>query len=267
MKRGIILLLMAVAFECTCYAQKSADIMRQLDSITNPPMAHNEALRFEKKSVSLGALCEDDMPVSCHFEFENSGADPLVVTRVITSCGCVHVKFDRKPIISGEKGLISVTFNPKDQAGVLNRHIYVYTNDSEPHPSTRLSLHGQVLPTQVLWNDYRITLSSSLKAKRRTIVFRQISRTQLYTERIECVNTGNAPLRLGAIENKLPTGVYFRTEPEIIAPDAIADLVITIDGERISDHLVNEGLFSLFLEDLADGCEQEEIEVFVELKN
>lgn len=200
-----------------------------LDSIANPPVDRCEALVFECESIDAGRLSEDDTPQSFDFSFRNAGSRPLVITRVETSCGCAVAHFDRRPVLSGASGRITVVYNPHGHPGKLLRRIYVYTDSSAAHPSARLEIMGEVTPTKQLIG-YPARLGV-LAAKRKELTL-EMSRQELRTERIECVNTGEKPLQLRAMTGMLPAWLTFRTEPSVIEPGATADLVVTIDGTR-----------------------------------
>lgn len=223
---------MAIALWRPCGAQSSALILQRLDSVANPPMTRNEALCFYVLEVDLGEMSEDDAARTGRFTFVNKGDKPLVITQVNSSCGCAQPQFSRKPVLAGEKADISVAFLPKGHPGQLNRHVYVYTNTSSIHPSARLTLRGNVQPGADQWQGYRIVMGPSLRAKRNVLSFGGMSRSQVRSERIECVNTGSSPLRLSVTAELLPTFISFRTEPEVIAPSETADLVVTVDGRR-----------------------------------
>lgn len=221
---------------------------RLLDSVANPPLERNEALRFECEEIDGIRISEEDAPAIFVFPFRNIGDKPLVVTRVVTSCGCAAAEFDKAPVLPGESGTIRVRYKPTGQAGKLMRSIFVYTNASDRHPAARLRLTGEVMPDGGL-QGYPAVMGP-LRAKRTTISFGEVSRGETRTERIECVNTGEKPLRLRAAKGLLPAWLSFRTEPEEIAPGATADLAVTVRGrsfpltgkDRLEQILLIEGL-------------------------
>lgn len=223
---------MGLVLGLPCGAQSR--ITRQLiDSVANPPLDRNEALRFDREVLEVGTLGEDDAPQTYRFAFVNAGREPLVITKVSTSCGCAMPTFGREPVAPGGRAEIAVRFTPKGHPGTLNRHVYVYTNHSAVHPAVRLTLRGVVMPTEDKWQGYRAAMGPALRAKRNRMVFRQMRRTEVRTERIECVNTGTEPLRPIADRTTLPEYIAFRTEPEIILPGATADLVVTVDAGKM----------------------------------
>lgn len=84
-------------------------------------------IRFEQSSHNFGTMRQGDPAVTHLFEFSNIGTAPLLITRTTTTCRCVTVESPKRPVKAGQKGVISVTFDPKDK-GVFNKTIEVHTN-------------------------------------------------------------------------------------------------------------------------------------------
>lgn len=231
MHLGLCITLLAFLAVHDCGAQNLAAIDRLIDSVANPPLDRNEALRFEREEIDSIRLSETDAPVRCEFRFRNEGTKPLVITHVATSCGCTVADFDRSPVLPGRQGTVAVIYKPAGQSGKFLRNVFVYTNASSVHPSTRLRLSGEVT-AQSRFRGYP-AIMGQLRSKRSKVLFGTISRDETRTERIECVNAGEKPLRLQAMAEMLPEWIAFRTEPEIIAPGATADLAVTVHGNLI----------------------------------
>lgn len=233
-RRVACCLLAGLVLGLPCGAQ-SRITRQRIDSVANPPVDRDEALRFDSEVVQIGTVGEDDAPRTCRFAFVNAGRAPLVVTRVAASCGCTVPTFSSEPVAPGHRAEITVRFNPKGHPGALNRHVYVYTNRSSVHPAVRLTLCGTVTPTGERWQGYRAVMGPSLRARRSRLTFRRMTRSEVRTERIECVNTGTEPLHPTADAGSLPSYATFRTEPEMIPPGATADMVVTIDPRRMAE--------------------------------
>jgi hypothetical protein len=63
------------------------------------------------------------------FRFENTGHEPLIITRVRTSCGCAAAILSKKELNPGEKGEIQAKFDTRGYYGEQNKFIYVESND------------------------------------------------------------------------------------------------------------------------------------------
>lgn len=84
-------------------------------------------ITFEQLSHNFGTLEQGGEKVTYLFEFANTGEAPLVITRTKTSCRCISIKIPKRPVTAGEKGVIEVTYDPKD-VGVFNKSIDIYAN-------------------------------------------------------------------------------------------------------------------------------------------
>ena len=99
---------------------------------------------FEVKSHDFGTIKEADGPVSCTFEFTNTGNKPLLIIDATASCGCTRPEFPTKPIKPGKKGKIKVTYSPIGRPGAFKKTVKVKTNGKER--TTTLRISGTVIP-------------------------------------------------------------------------------------------------------------------------
>ena len=79
-------------------------------------------------SFDFGTIKEADGKVSHTFEVSNTGDMPLVITRVIASCGCTTPEWPKEPVAPGKKAQIKVTFDPAGRPGPFTKTISVYSN-------------------------------------------------------------------------------------------------------------------------------------------
>lgn len=96
---------------------------------------------FERLNHNFGTLTQGSQKVSYDFHFTNEGDAPLIITRTTTSCRCITIKSPKRPIRPGEKGVLSVTFDPRD-VGVTNKAIDVHANI--PGGKITLFIRGEV---------------------------------------------------------------------------------------------------------------------------
>lgn len=97
---------------------------------TGMAMAQQKAVISAEKTVhDFGNIKKADGNASCTFTISNTGDAPLVITRVIASCGCTTPEFTKEPIFPGKTGQIKVTYNPDDRPeGPFTKSISVYSN-------------------------------------------------------------------------------------------------------------------------------------------
>ena len=99
---------------------------------------------FEVKSHDFGTIKEANGPVSCTFEFTNTGDKPLLIIDATASCGCTRPEYPTKPIKPGKKGKIKVTYSPIGRPGAFKKTVKIKTNGKER--TTTLRIEGTVIP-------------------------------------------------------------------------------------------------------------------------
>ena len=88
-------------------------------------------LKLMQKEYNLGQIVE------------SGGNKPLVIVRAETACACTKASFSKKPVMPGQEGEITVTYNPRHQSGTFNKAISIYTN--VPGVRYIVTLRGEVM--------------------------------------------------------------------------------------------------------------------------
>ena len=99
---------------------------------------------FATLSHDFGTIQEAKGPVSCTFEFTNTGDKPLLIIDAVASCGCTRPEYPSKPIKPGKKGKIKVTYSPIGRPGAFKKSVKVKTNGKER--TVTLRIQGTVIP-------------------------------------------------------------------------------------------------------------------------
>ena len=233
MNRRVYILLTALLLGITVGAQTPLRNLtrEQIDSIMNPTL-HSEASKIlvaDKVSYDLGKLNETDGSVSCTFRLRNVSKGPLRISRVRTTCGCTAAAYDTAAIAVGEEVQITLTYNPKNRPGTIDVDAFVYVGGNDRQPMARLSLYGEVLDSDV-WRHLPEAMGT-LRLKRKEVRFAELPTKGKTTMRILCANSGTKPLRLSSKIH--PPYVSLHTRPEVIVPGEEADLVITVDVDKL----------------------------------
>lgn len=203
----------------------------QIDSIVNPTL-HAEAsktLLSDKLSYNLGRMSEDDKPVNRVFRLRNVSEAPQRISRVRTSCGCTVADFDSAFVAPGAEVMVTLTYNPKNRPGTIDVDAFVYVEGNDRQPMARLSLYGEVVDSDE-WS-HLPQVMGTLRLKRKEVRFAELPPMGQTTMRILCANSGYKPLKLTS--KILPPYAALHTEPAVIAPGEEADLVVTIDVDKL----------------------------------
>ena len=102
-------------------------------------------IAFTESSHDFGDINQGDR-VEHTFEFENSGNEPLILSNVLTSCGCTASNWPKEPIPPGDSASIKVTFNSAGKMGVVNKVVTVISNATNNRERLRISTN--ILPRE-----------------------------------------------------------------------------------------------------------------------
>ncbi|MEM6846388.1 MAG: DUF1573 domain-containing protein [Bacteroidota bacterium] len=102
-------------------------------------------ITFAEDSKDFGDIVQGDK-VSHTFEFENTGTEPLILSNVLTTCGCTATAWPREPIVPGASNKIEVSFNSTGKKGRQNKIVTVVSNAI--NAQERVKLIANVLPNK-----------------------------------------------------------------------------------------------------------------------
>lgn len=103
---------------------------------TNPP----DSIVFAKTLHDYGTIAKGS-DGNCEFKFTNKGKTPLVLSNVISSCGCTVPQWPKEPIAPGKSGTIKVKYDT-NRVGIINKTITV--NSNAKNASVILTIKGTV---------------------------------------------------------------------------------------------------------------------------
>ncbi len=98
---------------------------------------------FVQEVHDFGKIAESSESVSFDFVVRNVGNAPLIIQKVLTSCGCTTPSYTNTPILPNKDGVITVTYSTIGRIGAFNKKITVFTNT--PDEVYTLTIKGEVL--------------------------------------------------------------------------------------------------------------------------
>ena len=103
----------------------------------------------------FGRVREVDGYAVHQFTVINTGTSPLIITQVLTTCGCAQPEWSKKPIEPGGEGFVIVSYDMVNRPGPFEKKITAYTNEKTLRQV--FTIKGDVIPTpqtlDVLFND------------------------------------------------------------------------------------------------------------------
>lgn len=89
--------------------------------------AAGAVITFAEESHNFGDIIQGEK-VDHTFKFTNTGTEPLILSNVLTTCGCTATNWPRDPIAPGKGGEITVSFNSSGKMGVQNKIVTIVSN-------------------------------------------------------------------------------------------------------------------------------------------
>ena len=83
-------------------------------------------IKVDKLEHDFGIIAQGN-PSSATFTLTNHAYQPLVLEKVMGSCGCTATSYESEPIAPGAKTQIEATYNAKS-VGKFTKTVSVYTN-------------------------------------------------------------------------------------------------------------------------------------------
>ena len=81
-----------------------------------------------RDTLDFGTMRQGEV-ISKSLRITNCDTKPMVLLRHVTSCGCVRVTYDRKPIAPTESGVINFEFDSKSLSGWQMKLMEFYLAD------------------------------------------------------------------------------------------------------------------------------------------
>lgn len=84
-------------------------------------------IEFAETKHDFGTIKEGEKPRHT-YKFKNTGANPLLISKVTVGCGCTTPFFSKEPIAPGGEGEIVIEFNSKGKEGHQEKSAIVHSN-------------------------------------------------------------------------------------------------------------------------------------------
>lgn len=135
----VMLSLIFIAVSGNIQAQKATPATSTPTASKPNPKA--PVIKFEKLVHDYGTI-QQDANGECEFKFKNTGKEPLILSNVVSSCGCTVPSWPKEPILPGKSASIKVKYDTK-RIGTISKTITVMSNATEDR--VILSIKGNIL--------------------------------------------------------------------------------------------------------------------------
>lgn len=90
-------------------------------------IASAQSISFDKTTFEYGTV-KNGADGHRNFTVKNTGDKPLIISKVVASCGCTTPEWTQDPIMPGKTAVIKVGYNTT-LTGPFAKNIEVYSND------------------------------------------------------------------------------------------------------------------------------------------
>ena len=196
--------------------------------------ASAQQITTQHETVDCGQV-KFRQPVTAEFQMKNDGNAPLVIERVLSSCGCTTVDYPKRRIAPGENFVVKATYDAK-QMGTFYKQIGICAQGASS-PFT-LTMRGRVVETISNFDgsyDYALGM---LKADAQEVEFDDVNKGDRPVQRIHIFNPTEQVMEPMVMH--LPAYLTAQVSPSKVAPHHSAVVSLTLDSKRLHDFGLNQ---------------------------
>ncbi len=186
-------------------------------------------LFLENNSYDFGRVREDNGTVSYTFTFSNTGNLPLVLNNVRSTCGCTTPKWSREPIPPGERGYLTVEFDPKNRLGSFYKTIQLQS--TAINSNMFVTLTGNILPP--VKEEKLMYTIGSLSVKSKHINFGYLFKGKTGIQTLTIANHTDSMMHIGFQD--VPEHMVVHLYPSILQPGEYGQIEIHYNTNLIDD--------------------------------
>ncbi|GAB2629929.1 DUF1573 domain-containing protein [Belliella aquatica] len=198
-------------------------------------------LFWENRTIDIGTVLEENGLVEVEFLGLNQTDSSIVISDILTDCGCTTAAYSKDTIYQSKIGSVKVNFNPDHRGGAFTKMIVVRTNQD---------IYGDTLYLQGFNIPFPNDLEEAYPVRNQEIGMRlsAINMGNVYTHEprrklLELYNFGNDSLTISSISDSFPEYLKINMVPNSIPPNRRGLLVLDYDGQVKNDlGLVEEQL-------------------------
>lgn len=112
-------------------------------SQTNTGPKKGAIISFSESSFDFGDI-KQGQKVEHIFKYKNIGTEPLIVSEVLTTCGCTAPNWSKTPLAPNKEAELKITFNSEGKMGRQHKVITILSNATAT--AINLNIMSNVLP-------------------------------------------------------------------------------------------------------------------------
>lgn len=174
-------------------------------------------------------------PVTAEFQMKNEGTKPLVIDKVLKSCGCTSVEYPKESVAPGENFIVKAVYDAK-QMGTFNKQVGIYSNASDK--PFMLLMRGKVVDNVTTFGGKYEQMLGDIKADNVEVEFDDVNRGDRPVQRIHIFNPTERTME--PVVMHLPNYLKAVVSPSKLAPHHSAEISLTLDSKKLRDFGLNQ---------------------------
>ena len=176
-------------------------------------------ITFEERVHNFGTILEKNGKVSHTFVFKNNGKKAAVINETYSGCGCIGKVLSKDPVKPGEKGKLTITFDPVYKSGFFSKEVVVYSNNGQEY--NRIWVEGVITPAEhPIEDDYPYNFGSGLYLRLKVMAFGYLKPGETKEMELHYANGTGKEMTLNFTVAGNKEGSLKFTNPGKIAPKA-----------------------------------------------
>jgi len=165
------------------------------------------------------------------FDIRNTGTAPLIISHVLTTCGCAQPEWSKEPIEPGEKGFVIVSYDMVNRPGPFEKKITAFTNERRLRHT--FTIKGVVIPKpQILDVLFHDTIGT-VQMEQASFHFNTVRPREMKTTEIWIQNYSEEDLRL-TVDN-IPDFLTV-TVPDLLESNYPDRLIVEIHPSKVDEN-------------------------------
>lgn len=119
-----------------------ASLEDEFPQLSADQLAKAPQLRVQVSSLDFGKL-KPNTASTRQIQFYNTGKQELSIKSLQGNCSCVSASAEKTSVKPGESSVITVSLNPYDRKGSMQKSLTIYSNDPQ-NPVQRITFSGYV---------------------------------------------------------------------------------------------------------------------------
>ena len=182
----------------------------------------------DERVHDFGMIREIESFAMHEFVIKNTGPVPLVISHVLSSCGCAQPEWSQTPIEPGQEGFVIITYDMKNRPGPFRKNITVFTNERRLRQI--LTITGEVIPKPETLNVLFRDTIGTVQMEQNSFIFSAVRPQEIVSTEIWIQNFGEKDINV--MMEDIPEYVNI-TVPDRLIGDYPERMKVELDATKV----------------------------------